>query len=254
MKRYYKMTVSVLTAVAIAAASLTACSQTTSQTPVQVGTETGQGTNTIVVSSRESVQTVPDKAVLQFSVVSQGDNAAACRDANTADVNAVLAYLTGQGISEESIQTSDMNMSPRYDWTSAGNQIVGYEMSTSISVSDIEIDQLGSILNAAVEAGINSISGASYQASNYDEAYQEALKKAIEEARVKAEAMAETAGVRLGEVVSIVESSSSTQSNRYAVRSYGAGNMVAESAAADMSIMPGTVEAEADIQVTFRIQ
>ena len=50
-------------------------------------------------------------------------------------------------------------------------------MTTSLTVSDIPVDQAGAIISQSVEAGVNGIESVDYFSSNYDAAYQEALKK-----------------------------------------------------------------------------
>ncbi len=60
-------------------------------------------------------------------------------------------------------------------------------MRTGIVVSDIPMDQVGTLLSSSIEAGINTIDRISYLSSKYDESYQEALKKAVETSKVKAE-------------------------------------------------------------------
>ena len=78
-------------------------------------------------------------------------------------------------------------------------------MNTQLTVSDIPIDEAGSIMSQSVVAGVNSIDNVSYFCSTYDESYQEALKKAIEMDKGKASAMAEASGRTLGEVSNVEE-------------------------------------------------
>lgn len=63
-------------------------------------------------------------------------------------------------------------------------------MNTQLTVSDIPIDEAGSIMSQSVVAGVNSIDNVSYFCSTYDESYQEAIKKQVR--------MAKAEGVRHG--------------------------------------------------------
>ena len=63
-------------------------------------------------------------------------------------------------------------------------------MTTSLTVSDIPVDQAGAIISQSVEAGVNGIESVDYFSSNYDAAYQEALEKAVAAAQTKAETIA----------------------------------------------------------------
>ena len=163
----------------------------------------------------------------------------------------VISFLKGTGIAETSIQTSNYGLDPIYDWNS-GRTITGYEMNTTITVSDIPIDQAGTLISSSVEAGINSISQVTYLSSKYDESYQQALKNAIASAKVKAEAIAEAGGCTLGPVVH-VEEYNDNQIARYSTYKNAVTEDMAAGAAA-MSVEPGQLSVEARVTVEFEIQ
>lgn len=98
-------------------------------------------------------------------------------------------------------------MNPRYNWSGDERTLIGYEAVTTLTVSDLPLDQVGGILAQSVSAGINNIQSISYLSSKYDESYQEALSLAIAAARTKAEGMAQAAGCQLGEISALNEQS-----------------------------------------------
>ena len=161
----------------------------------------------ISVSSSEEVKITPDMAEIVYSVYTQANDAKECQKKNSEDLNRVVELLKGMGFEEASIQTSNYNLDPIYDWDD-GQKITGYEMETRVTVSDIPIDRAGEVISASVDAGVNNIRSVTYMASKYDEAYQEALKKAVESAATKAQAMAEAGNCKLGPIVNINEYSS----------------------------------------------
>lgn len=207
----------------------------------------------ISVSSSEEVKITPDVAEIVYSVYTQADDAKECQKKNSEDLDKVIELLKGMGFEETSIQTSNYNLDPIYDWDD-GQKIIGYEMETRVTVSDIPIDKTGEVISASVDAGVNNIRSVTYMASKYDEAYQEALKKAVESAVAKAQAMAEAGNCELGPIVNINEYSSNQQA-RYT--EYKRVNSVEETAAAadfaSMEVMPGEVSIEADISVDFAV-
>lgn len=209
--------------------------------------------NVITVQSSETVKVVPDMAEIRFSVSTQEDSAKACQEKNNEDLTQVIQFLKDFGIPSESIQTSSYGMNPIYDW-SAGQTITGYAMETSLTVSDVSIEQTGTLLAACVDAGINNINRISYFSSQYDARYQEALAKAIETARQKAQAMAEASGRTLGEVVRMEEyaDSQEVRYNGYA-KEVSFDTARAEDAGAAMSVEPGQVSVEARVSVDFSI-
>ena len=212
--------------------------------------------NRITVSSAETVQVVPDMAEISFSVVTEQENAEACQQENTENLNRLLEYLKGLGFEDKSIATSGFSLYPRYDWSTNRQVLVGYEMSTDVTVSDVPMEQAGGILTDAVTNGANRINSVSYYSSGYDEAYNEALAKAVELARSKGEALAKASGKKLGEVRSIQEFSDS-QYGRYVDSDMrmSSKNMAMEGAgaAADMGVMPGEMQITAEISVEFAL-
>jgi uncharacterized protein YggE len=209
--------------------------------------------NVITVQSAETVKVVPDMAQISFSVATQEKDAKTCQEKNNEDLTRVIQFLKDFGISAESIQTSNYGMNPIYDW-SAGQKITGYEMESALTVSDITIEQTGTLLTACVDAGINNINRVSYFSSQYDTCYQEALTKAIASAREKAQAIAEAGGCALGAVVHVEEYTDSQELryNSYSKYSRDSGG-VAEAAMADMAVEPGQVSIEARVCVDFSI-
>ena len=203
MRKHFAQTAVILAAVS--AIGLTACTQGSASAPIPdtIKVENVKD-NVITVQSTEEVKVVPDMAELVFSVTTQAADAKACQEQNSKDLDHVISFLKGTGIAETSIQTSNYGLDPIYDWNS-GRTITGYEMNTTITVSDIPIDQAGTLISSSVEAGINSISQVTYLSSKYDETYQQALKNAIASAKVKAEAIAEAGGCTLGPVVHVEE-------------------------------------------------
>lgn len=208
------------------------------------------GDNQITVTGGEKVKAVPDIADIEFGITTQSENALTCQEDNTKEVNRVLDLLKNFGIAENTIQTNGYSLTPRYDWSSNTQTIIGYEMTTNITVSALPIDQVGKLMGDSVNAGINYISSVSYRCGTYDASYQEALKLAIQAATTKAQAMAEASGKTLGTVIGM-EEQRPNQSVRYA--SYAAG-AAKEQGTADMAVMPGEIDVEAEVIVTFELK
>ena len=250
MRKHFTQTAVILAAVS--AIGLTACTQGSTSAPIPdtIKVENVKD-NVITVQSTEEVKVVPDMAELVFSVTTQAADAKACQEQNSKDLENVISFLKGTGIAETSIQTSNYGLDPIYDWNS-GRTITGYEMNTTITVSDIPIDQAGTLISSSVEAGINSISQVTYLSSKYDESYQQALKNAIASAKVKAEAIAEAGGCTLGPVVH-VEEYNDNQIARYSTYKNAVTEDMAAGAAA-MSVEPGQLSVEARVTVEFEIQ
>lgn len=208
--------------------------------------------STVIVNSSEKVTVVPDIAEIVYSVQTEAADAAGCQQQNTADVDKVTALLAELGVKEGSIQTTGYYMNPRYNWSGDERRLIGYEAVTTLTVSDLPLDQVGSILSRSVSAGINNIQSVSYLSSRYDESYQEALNLAVTAARTKAEGMAQAAGCRLGEISFLNEQSTYSEARHTDNALREKTSMTAAAMdSAGVTIMPGELEVEASVTVEY---
>lgn len=251
MKNRKYICTAVMMACVLASASLTACSSASVPSTITVQSAENSG---ICVSGEEKIQATPDIAEITYSVYTQEKDAKTCQTENAQDVDAVLSLLKEKGIDEQNIRTNNVGLDPIYDWNN-GRKITGYEMTTEIVVSSVPIDEAGTIISDSVNAGINSIDSVEYQCSNFDELYAEALKNAITSARKKADLMAEAGGKKVVAMTQVQEISSSNQAVAYSSNNMKQmAVMKAESADTGTSLMPGQVEVEAEVSVTFSIE
>lgn len=222
---------------------------------IQVQTVPAQE-NKISLTSRETVEVVPDMAEIRLSIRTEDKSASTCQQENTEKLNQLLEYLKGLGFEEESIKTSGFSLNPRYHWTNSEQILTGYEMYTNVTVTDVPMDQVGTMLTETVENGANEIDSVSYFSSQYDQAYNQALAKAIELSKEKGEALASASGKKLGGVLNITEMSDNQQ-GRYVSADLRATNeavkMMAAADSAAMDVMPGEMQVTAEIVVEFQL-
>jgi uncharacterized protein YggE len=195
---------------------------------------------TITVTATGTIERVPDRAQLGFAVVNRADTAKQALSSNSADTRRMVDALERAGIDAKSIQTQDVSLDPHF--TQDGSRIDGYTARNSVAVAS-SIGRAGAVIDAAVAAGANEISGPSLSVSDRDRLYRSALKDAVRAAAAKATAIAQAAGVQVGAVTNVVENGSEPQPYAYqAVR-----------LAAATPIEPGTQKIEANVTVTFAI-
>ena len=123
------------------------------------------------------------------------------------------------------------------------------------TVTDVAVEDVGSLLSNGVNEGANEIYSVSYFSSQYDTAYGDALAKAVDAAKAKGTVLAEASGKALGEVLN-VEEYQDDQYGRYVSSSINmsrASGAVAEATMADMGVMPGEMDVEAVIRVEFAL-
>ena len=258
MKKIYGFTLGCLGM----AAALSGCTpQLTTNVPNVIRVENvdaGQQ-GRIFINSNETVEVTPDMAEIVYGIRTEDTDASACQKKNTETLNKVLAFLKDQGFEEKSIKTTGFSLDPRYDWSGNTRELIGYEMRTQVTVTDVPVGDVGGLLSKTVESGANEILNVTYFSSTYDEAYREALKKAVDLARGKAEAIAEADGRQVGKVLR-VEEYNDGQYGRYVscgIEQRSMKMMDAEAApaagAADMGVMPGQMKVTANICVDFEM-
>jgi uncharacterized protein YggE len=196
----------------------------------------------LTVTGLGSVRTVPDRASFSFGVETQAATARAALTQNAAEAKKLLDALRAAGIAAADLQTSQVSLNPRTD--ERGTGIVGYSAITTVTATLRDLSRAGAVVDAAVDAGANTVSGPSLTRGDTDAQYRQALRLAYADARTKAEALAAAAGKTLGAVTAIVESSSG--SVPYAVAKDAAASTAVE-------IAPGTQSVDAVVTVTFAV-
>jgi uncharacterized protein YggE len=194
---------------------------------------------TITVTGNGSVTTVPDRAGFDFTVETRAATAKAALAQNAAAASAVAAALKNAGVADADIQTSQVSLSPQTNQD--GTLIVGYTASNSVSVKTT-IAKAGSIVDAAVGAGADSVSGPNLSISDQDAKYRDALKNAVAAAHAKAQALADAAGLTLGGVQTIIEGQAQLPPMPFAQKA---------DASAGVPIQPGTQTVDATVTVTY---
>ena len=204
------------------------------------GTTSTTDSGGITVTGTGIVNTVPDRAEFSFGVHTESATAAAALGANGALMTKVIDAIEKAGVAKGDIQTSQVSLSPQT--SSDGKRITGYAADNSVTVTIRDLGSAGSVVDAAVAAGANEVSGPSLSSSDQSALYLQALKKAMADAKAKAEAIASGGGISLGAVTTVVEG--------------GGSPIVLPSATAGKDgtpISPGTEQITATVTVTYAI-
>src|SRR3954468_8656020 len=158
---------------------------------------------TISVTGSGTVTTEPDAATTSFGVVTQGSTAREAMSRNSEEMAKVIDALKRAGVASKDLQTEYVSLDPRYD--NQGREVVGYSASNSVSAIVRELAGVGDLIDAAVAAGANNVSGPSLSRADQGKLYNDALERAVADARAKAEVLARAAGVSVGAVQSVAE-------------------------------------------------
>jgi uncharacterized protein len=165
----------------------------------------------ISVTGEGRINVAPDMATIMLGVTTEADTAKAAMDANSERLAGAIAALKAAGVEDKDIQTTGLNLGPRYDYNRTKSdgtaQITGFVASNNVTVRVRALAGLGDVLDAVVTDGANTLNGVAFGLQNPDPALDEARKAAVADARRKAELYAAAAGVKLGTIQSIGEQS-----------------------------------------------
>ena len=196
--------------------------------------------DTVTTLGHGVITIAPDEATVTSGVHTQAATAKAALDENARLMNAVIAALKAAGGKE--LQTQQVSLYPQ---TSPQGEVTAYVADNTVSAK-AKIAGAGALIDAAVGAGANTVSGPSLSVSDRDARYRDALGKAVADARLKAEALAKAGGFGVGPVSSVTEQGG------------GGPTPVFQATAAlakdSTPIEPGTQDVTADVTVTFRIR
>ncbi|MBV9928082.1 MAG: SIMPL domain-containing protein [Acidobacteria bacterium] len=155
----------------------------------------------LLVTGESDSKVPPDTAVIVLSVVTQGTRALDAQQQNARKSDAVIQAVKQAAGASPEVQTSDYSLEPQRDWWGGLPRIKGYEARNSVTVTTNALDAVGAVLDAATQAGANSVESVRFILREAKEARGRALGEAGQQAMAKAEAMAQAMGGRIVRVV-----------------------------------------------------
>lgn len=204
---------------------------------LQPGGAAATPAGSIVVQGTGSVTTVPDRGAFSFGVVTPAKTAAAAMQANGAAMQRLVAALKLAGVAAADLQTTQISLDVTL--AAGGGGVAGYTATSSVTAQLRDLGAAGKLVDAAVAAGPDSVSGPSLSRSDTGALYGAALKKAVAAARTKAETLAAPSGLSLGRITGVTESGGEP------VPVFAVGTPDST------GVEPGTQEITATVTVTF---
>lgn len=162
----------------------------------------------IVVTGEGEATLQPDLALLTLGVMREAPTAGAALADNSTAMAAVIAALKKAGIAQRDLQTTGIQINPRYEYSPRADgtqegKLVAYQVANTVSVRIRDIARTGEVIDKAVALGVNAGGGISFSNENPKPALTEARMKAVADAFDKARTLAQAANVPLGRVTEI---------------------------------------------------
>lgn len=170
------------------------------------GRDDNRRTSRVMVTGDSIVQAQPDTAIVTISVVTQARRALEAQQQNATKSDAVVQALKGAAGTGAEVKTSGYSLQPQRIYKEGQPPtITGYEARNSVTVTMTELNKLGTVIDAAAQAGANDISNIAFTLRQDRQARDRALSEATREAVSKAQVIAQALGGRVMRIVEVQE-------------------------------------------------
>ncbi|MGB6631598.1 MAG: SIMPL domain-containing protein [Terriglobales bacterium] len=156
--------------------------------------------NTVFVGADGKFETAPDTALIQFNISAQADNAKDAYDQAARQAEATRQVLRANGIDPKSAEIGFFSVNPQYDWKNPKHKVIGYQVTTSVSLKLKDFSKIGPVTQQLADASVGESQSLSYTLDSTEEAKGRAVADAYRRARNSAQALASASGRTLGEL------------------------------------------------------
>ncbi len=203
---------------------------------------TAEEGRTVAVSGHGEIEVEPDIADVKLGIfVFDRDLLKAKREADS-KIASLVGVFKKLDVELEDVQTTNLNVRPKYKELDDNWEFLGYEVTRSVTVTVRQLMQLNDILKESIEAGANRLEGISLSSSKEQELKEQALTQAIENAKRRATRLADGFGAKVGKVVTI-EAGRDGGEVRY--------NLMFAPAFGDAAYHPGRIKITAEVDVVL---
>lgn len=203
----------------------------------------------IRVAGEGSLTVKPDQVEIDVGVATQAERAEAAASGNAKQLQTTLEKLRQALGPNANVKTLSYSLVPNYRYPKDGGAptITSYTATNLVRVELNDLTAIGNVIDTATQAGANKIERLRFTMRDKRAIEAQALREAAFDAKSQAETLAAALGVKLGPVLSVVETGSAVP----LAREVSVSRMAAE---ATTPIAPGTIEISATVMVSFAIE
>lgn len=228
--------------------------------PISITTTPPQE-HTLSVAGTHEIEVAPDQAVLVVQVMTRNAKAPEASAENRALLRAVMDTVKAQGVAADDIETTGILLDRwiEYEKVEADKGLYlpsavdkGFQQTTTLKITVKDLEKVGTVLDAAIKAGANSVQEISFELRPETETRlkQDALTQATLIAKKKAEVLAQAAGTTIGPV-SMISENSWVQPWLYNSKSY---ESVAMDAGSAPQISPQKVTLSVSVNLNYALE
>lgn len=206
-----------------------------------------ESTNGIDVTATATASAPPDLAVVRVAVVATAPDADAARGQVAADVATMREALRSAGVRDDGVRTTYFRLSPVYESTRDGRELVGYRAAHGFAV-ETDVDRAGTVIDTAVAEGATEVEGVEFTLTEETRrtVRSQALGRAMANAREDADALADAGDVTITGVRSASTADVGVVPFDARLAEAGAGGSTV--------IEPGPVTVSVTVAVSYRIE
>jgi uncharacterized protein len=157
--------------------------------------------NTIYAGADGKFEASPDTAVLRFDIAAQEDTSPTAYDKAAAAADRVRQALKNNGIDVKAMQIGFYSVQPMYDWKNPKHKVIGYRVSTNLTLKLHDFSKIGSIIEQTADIDSMQNQSLNYTLEDVEPAKAKAAEDAFKKARNQASAVAVAGGRALGELL-----------------------------------------------------
>jgi uncharacterized protein len=156
--------------------------------------------NSVYAGADGKFESAPDTAVLQFNVSVQDETSQTAYQHASKEVDQVRQVMRANGIEPKAANIGFLSVQPVYDYRTAKQKLIGYRVTTDVTLKLKDFSKIGPITQQLAEANVSETQTLNYTLENIDEAKNKAVEDAYRRARNSADALARASGRTVGEL------------------------------------------------------
>ncbi|HMD33767.1 MAG TPA: SIMPL domain-containing protein [Vicinamibacterales bacterium] len=199
----------------------------------------------VQVRGTGSISAVPDRVSFVAGVETASPSLKTAFADNKRIVAAALKAMRDRGVTDAEMRTANFAINMQYENEKRSSRL--YVVSNAVTVTRSKIDDVASLVEAAVDAGANNVNSIAYSIADPAPLLDAALERAYADARARAQHLAAAAGRQVGDPIEI------TTEGFYAPQPVTEAITVAPSSPA-LEMLGGTKTVTANVLVTFELK
>jgi len=221
--------------------------------PINFSTTTQTKGEPFVVQGTGKSFVAPDIAKIDLGIQESGTNLKTVQDSVNKKSQSLVDQIKKLGVDAKDIQTISYNVYPQYDYTTPTQKITGYQVSTNYEVTVRDFTKINDLLASATSFGANTVGSVNFDLSDdlKNQKLNEARVQAVDEAKTKASGLTKAAGITLGKIINVSESTpSDIRPMAFAV----SGGGTADKTVTPPSVQSGTTELDVTVSLSYEVR